>query len=131
MSDALLTTLATAEYRVVLILAWQEVQHLLGPEDHDEILQVLGYRLVPEPERIFNRVIGKVYPFWSGDSRWARRRHELFLKDSRWMLSRARAEPLSIRVDGITWRGCRLATNKYRRPGDLRSVSFLFMQLPV
>ena len=83
----------------------------------------MACRLVLEHERILGRVIQKVYPFWAGASRWARRRHELFLKDSRWMLSRAGAEPLSIRVDEISWRGCRLATNKYRRPWDLRSVS--------
>ena len=107
----------------------QDVQHLLGQEDHDKILTLLGYRLVPDHEQLFGRVIAKCYPFWAGSSRWARSRHELWLKDTRWMLSRARAEPLTIRVDGISWRSSRLATNKYRRPGDLRSVSFKYCNL--
>ena len=50
-------------------LCGQEVQHLPGPEDRDEILQLLGYRLVLEHERILGRLIQKVYPFWAGDSR--------------------------------------------------------------
>ena len=104
----------------------QDVQHLLSPEDRDEILVLLGYRLVLDHElQFFGRVITRVYPSWSGDARWARSRHELFLKDSRWMLSRARAEPLTVRVDGVSWRSSRLATNKYRRPGDFRKVKFL------
>ena len=106
----------------------QDVQHLLSPEDRDEILVLLGYRLVLDHEQqFFGRVIARVYPSWSGDARWARSRHELFLKDSRWMLSRARAEPLTVRVDGVSWRSSRLATNKYRRPGDFRKVKFFKM----
>ena len=46
----------------------QDVQHLLSPEDRDEILVLLGYRLVLDHEQqFFGRVIARVYPFWSGD----------------------------------------------------------------
>ena len=100
----------------------QRVQHLLGWEDRDEILHLLGYRLELDPEYVLGRIIGKVYPSWAGSPRWADRRRELYLMDTRLMISLAHAEPLNIRVDGMTFRGSRLARNKYRRPGDLRSV---------
>ena len=103
-------------------VVFQNVQHLLGWEDRDEILHILGYRLVLDQEYVLNRVVAKVYPSWAGHPRWIARRRELYLKDTRWMLSRARAEPLTISMDGVLFRGSRLASNEYRHPGDFRKV---------
>ena len=102
----------------------QDVQHLLGWEDRDELLHILGYRLEVGPDYFLNRVVAKVYPSWSGHPRWVESRHELYLKDTRWMLSRARADPLTIILDGVLFRGSRLAENKYRNPGDFRKVCY-------
>ena len=95
---------------------------MLGWEDRDEVLHLLGYRLEIGPDYFLNRVIAKVYPSWAGHPRWIESRHELYLKDSRWMLSRARAEPFTIILDGVLFRGSRLVTNKYRNPWDFLKV---------
>ena len=47
----------------------QNVQHLLGWEDRDEVLHLLGFRLEIGPEYFLNRVIAKVYPSWAGHPR--------------------------------------------------------------
>ena len=87
------------------------------------MLHLLGYRLEVGPDYFLNRVIAKVYPSWSGHPRWIESRHELYLKDTRWMLSRARAVPLTFILDGVSFRGSRLAhPDKYRCPGDFRKV---------
>ena len=112
-------------FMCVNFVIFQNVQHLLGWEDRVEILHLLGYRLEHNPEFVLGQRLVKVYPFWAGSPRWAGRRREIYLRDTRQMISLARAEPLSIRVNGVTFRGSRLASNKYRRPGELRSVSFL------
>ena len=103
----------------------QNVQHLLGWEDRVQILHLLGFRLEHSQEFVPDQRIVKVYPFWAGDLRWAGSRREDYLRDTRRMISLARAEALSIRINGATFRGSRLAINKYRRPGELRSVSHL------
>ena len=101
----------------------QNVRHLLGEEDRDEILKLLGYRLEVGPEFFLNRVIAKVYPSWAGHPQWQRSRHELYLRDTRWMLSRARAEPLTVVLDGVAFRASRLAhPRKYRGPNDFYKV---------
>ena len=90
------------------------------------MLHLLGFRLEIGPVYFLNHVIAKVYPSWAGHPRWIESRHELYLKDTRWMLSRARAEPLTVSLDGVLFRGSRLAhPRKYRGPGDFRIVCHL------
>ena len=82
-----------------MINSGDDVSAHISDQDDSQISVLLGYRLTAGPEKTFLRVV-RIHPDFCGPAWYKEARRQLWLRDTRTMMSMAHVHECGVRVAG-------------------------------